>query len=119
MQGIACFESALDRIAPETDARIQRANAWASGDIDALREIELPAAQENPCSVEFSPESQQHIAPLGKEMFESAWEEWQQAAEQALINNPSSFAVLGLDTLFNEDGVLKMFQAKGYTVIEV
>jgi hypothetical protein len=86
------------------------------GDIDALREIDLPVLQDNPCSV--------NLMELGRftdmiaASYEKTWREWQAAAERALINNPSSFAVLSLDELLKTDGMLNLLRAKGYTVIE-
>ncbi len=39
MDDLDCFEKTLDRIDSDLDAMTLRANAWATGDIDALRSL--------------------------------------------------------------------------------
>jgi hypothetical protein len=88
------------------------ANAWAQGHVEELR-AGIPSVETDPCnsaSTYFS-EGRRIVDDLVRE-------KWLAAAEAALANNRSTFAVLGLSDLLATTGVVAQLQSKGY-VIEI
>ncbi|HWI25059.1 MAG TPA: TraB/GumN family protein, partial [Lysobacter sp.] len=92
----------------------QRANAWAIGDIDALRSIPL-SDQAEACmgaatrSGVVRKRTQDDIA--GEMM-----RRWVDAVRAALANNDVTFAMMPLRDLLKTDGPLATLQAEGYAV---
>ena len=93
---------------------IDRANAWAVGDLDALRA--LPAEkQENACmsaltSGEFARKRGMSDVPARVRT------QWLETTEEALRKNRVTFATLPIAELLKPDGYLSYLQAKGYQV---
>lgn len=110
MQESACFDHTLALVATSLGAMTARANAWAVGDIDALRK--LPLVNMNVCGL-------QHMAP---ELLRSYhWNDipahieatWLAAAQTALTSNKVSFAIVPIGDLIKANGYLKALQAQG------
>lgn len=115
LDDLACFDNTLARIETDLDAMRARANAWATGDIPALRALP-PAYQWEACSAAVTE------AGIGKRLgFGDARAKlrakWLAAAEAALEKNAVSFAALPLNDLLGANGYLAALQAKGYAVI--
>ncbi len=110
---LACFEQELSRMEVDTEAMKRRANAWAQGNIDEFREIELKTKEENPCVVMMAASSETELFGT---LVKQANALWSAAAEQALTKRHSSFAVLGIEELLSDQGLLAQLQAKGYEV---
>lgn len=115
LDDLACFDNTLQRIETDLDAMRARANAWATGDIAALRVLP-PAYQWEACSSAITE------AGIGKRLgFGDAQHKlrakWLAAAETALDRTAVSFATLPLNDLLGPNGYLAALQAKGYTVI--
>lgn len=115
LDDIACFDNTMTRIETDLDAMRARANAWATGDMAALRSLP-PPYQWEACSHAISE------AGIGKRLgFGSAQDKlqakWMAAAEAALANNKVTFAILGLNDMLGPDGYLARLEAKGYTVL--
>lgn len=110
----ACFEKTLDRIQGDLGNMAARANAWAVGDIDALRD--LPAHNQFvACSAAFTEAGlarKYGVHDLAQQMERK----WLATAEAALQNNVSTFAMLPVSELLKDDGYLAKLQAKGYEV---
>jgi hypothetical protein len=110
----ACFATRLERLEQDIDGMKRRANAWAEGYVDELREIQVPD-EERPCenllrsSTEYA---------LVEELRGQADAMWLDAAEQALNTNKSTFAVLRMNDLLSEDGLFAKLKARGYQAIE-
>lgn len=114
---LACFRGMLDRIEPDLGAMIARANAWAVGDIETLRDVPY-RTQFDACSEVLTADN----AVARKRGFvniEAQLErKWMEAAEGSLARNPSTFAVLDMGQLLEPDGYLAKLIAKGYMIEE-
>lgn len=114
LDDVACFGRSLDALEPDLVAMRQRANAWAIGDIDALRSIPL-SDQAEACmgaatrSGVVRKRTQDDIA--GEMM-----RRWVDAVRAALANNDVTFAMMPLRDLLKTDGPLATLQAEGYAV---
>jgi hypothetical protein len=109
-----CFIRTLDSIEQDMPAMKARANAWATGDLQALREL---------------PDSGRHdacVAALADAGFARALgfddvpakqqATWLTAARAALRSNTQTFAMLPMTELLKSDGYLTKLQAEGYRV---
>jgi len=109
-----CFAKTMSRIETDLDAMRARANAWAVGDLDALRAL---------------PDNDQYIActraftetglaqKLGiSDIRTRVANTWLATAEAAIAKNASTFATLPISQLLKPDGYLARLQAKGYAV---
>lgn len=115
LDDLACFDSTMTHIETDLDAMRARANAWATGDIAALRALP-PAFRWEACSNAITE------AGIGKRLgYGDAQRKlrakWLAAADAALERNTVSFAALSLNDLLGPDGYLAALEAKGYTVI--
>ena len=115
LDDLACFDNTMTFIETDLDAMRVRANAWATGDVAALRSLP-PAYRWEACNNAISE------AGIGKRLgFGDAQRKlrakWLEAAEAALERNTVSFATLSLLDMLGENGYLAALQAKGYTVI--
>lgn len=99
----------------ESDVRAARlqANAWASGDIDALRAraaSDLSLADLYASSWPFLSEEELRSLQTATDT------RWLVAAERALKRNRTTFAALPIYLLLNEDGLPSSLRALGYEV---
>lgn len=109
-----CFRKTLDRIETDLDRMAARANAWAVGDIDALRG--LPEAdQYAACVAAFTEASLARRVGID-DMPRRVRDAWMAAAEAALQRNASTFATLPIVFLLRDDDIPARLRAKGYTV---
>lgn len=110
----ACFEQTVDKIDSDLKVMVLRANAWSTGDLDALRR--LPFDDQMQVCMEAITEAglarEQGIADI-PERIERAWVD---AAASMLARNDVSFAVLPIRFLLDENGYLARLQARGYAV---
>ncbi len=114
LNDLQCFEKTLDRIQGDLDNMVARANAWAVGDINLLRD--LPAnSQFAACSAAFTEAGLARKYGMS-DVAQQLERKWLSAAEAALANNASTFAVLPIGELLKTDGYLAKLQAKGYIV---
>ena len=109
-----CFRRTLDRIEGDLGTMAGRANAWAEGDVEALRS--LPSQNQfTACSEVFTGTALARRQGMN-DMRSQLENEWMAAAEKALGQNASTFAVLPVNQLLQPEGVLARLLAKGYTV---
>jgi uncharacterized protein YbaP (TraB family) len=113
---IECFTKTIDHLEKDLQPMIKRANYWALGDIEGLKNLATTDNSES-CTNAFL------MAPRIKALFDNAASEieklWFTTAEHALETNANSFAVVPLDDLLVKEGnPLDKFRAKGYTVTE-
>ncbi|MBO9664111.1 TraB/GumN family protein [Dokdonella sp.] len=110
---VACLRATMDRLETDLAAMKQRANAWASGDLESLRNLPY-VDQTRTCisGVASAPGLRERIAAAQARVAE----EWTRAAENALARNASTFAVLPMEELTKNDGWLSRLGAKGYAV---
>jgi len=107
-----CFELELRRAEIDLDAIKRRANEWANGRIGAFRAVQLQTG-DNPCQAMFAGSSEgEALEQLSRE----SQEKWLAGAEEGLTHHRTSFAVLDINDLLNDDGLLAKLAAKGYSV---
>ena len=112
---LECFNKTVERIEADLVHMRARANAWASGDVNALRT--LPASdQRAACNAAI--ENAPFMKTLGIENARTLIEiAWLNAAELALNKNKVTLAILPIDAMFKPDYLAKL-KAKGYTIQE-
>lgn len=109
-----CFSKTLDRIQTDMVTMTARANAWATGDISALRR--LPQSDQfEACAAAISETNL--LRSRGMTDLESrADQAWLDAARAALERNSSTVALLPMRHLLAQDGYLARLKAMGYTI---
>jgi uncharacterized protein YbaP (TraB family) len=114
MDDLDCFRKTLDRIDSDIDAMAVRANAWATGDVDALRR--LPDTDQREACIEAVANSdlakERGISDL-PDRVENAWLD---AASASLAKNAVTFARLPIMDLLAPDGYVTKLKARGYNV---
>ena len=110
-----CLERTLDRLGQDMETLRGRANAWATGDVAAIRA--MPRDDQYRACIEAITES--GIGrKLGMNDVAARLEaEWMTKAEAALASNATTFAILPMMDLLHPGGVVDKLKAKGYTVL--
>ena len=106
---LACFATVLTTIETDLQGMKERANAWAIGDVEALKRFDYPDSQGNCLEMLFS-------APGFVELRDQLYTKWLTEAEQALATHETSFSVLPMWELVAADGLLAQLALRGYTV---
>lgn len=109
-----CFARTLARIETDLETMRRRANAWATGDVQALQALPVES-QYRACmdAVTGSGLAQR----LGIEDLQPRLQTmWLEAAEQALEQHDTSLALLPLSLVTGPHGYLAQLAAKGYDV---
>jgi hypothetical protein len=106
---LSCFESILTTIETDLEGMKERANAWAIGDVAALKRFDYPDSQGNCLDALVTVEG---FADLRDELYGK----WLAEAEQALATYDTSFSVLPMRELVADDGLLAQLAARGYAV---
>ena len=109
-----CFDKMLQNLETDVGRMAERANAWAVGDIDTLRNLPL-GDQYQACQNALMQASVAQKNGMGNAEAEVRVA-WMSAAEAAITNNFVSFALLPMSELLKADGYLAAMQAKGYVV---
>lgn len=104
-----CFASTLTSLETDLDGMKERANAWAIGDVDALKRFDYPDPQGDCLAMLFSASG---LANLRDELYAT----WLGEAERALATHTTTFTVLPMRELVAADGLLAQLAARGYTV---
>ncbi|HTA65825.1 MAG TPA: TraB/GumN family protein [Xanthomonadaceae bacterium] len=111
-----CFRKTLDRIDTDLAAMTARANAWATGDLNALRKLpytdQLTVCQEALSEGQFT-----HTRGLDG-ISARAHQAWLDAVTKALERNKVTFAMLPIARLLQREVYLSRLQAMGYTIEE-
>ena len=114
LEDLQCFESTILRLETDMYYMGARANAWSTGDLQTLRNLPYPDQFTACGSAVFDGPILQNVGLQDlPDRFLGAWLE---AAENALANNESSFAVLSITELNATDGRLGRLRAKGYKI---
>ena len=113
---IDCFAKTIERIETDLAAMRVRANAWARGDIDAIRK--QPAADQR-AACEAAIRDASFMKTLGAQNALAQMEiTWLNAAEAALKNDTVALAVLPIAQIVAPDGYVAKLRARGYVVQE-
>jgi hypothetical protein len=114
-----CLARLVDVIGDGGAGLMQLANAWAVGDIAALREL-VPSYsfsrdgfRSGPCADAMHGGEKQ-----AREYKIRRTQAWLAQAERALQKNRSTLAVILMSELFAPDGYLAALRAKGYGIVE-
>jgi len=111
---LECFDMTLDRIEDDLGTMARRANAWASGDLDTLRNLPYRDQMGSCMDAALSAEV---LRERGIDDLEGRVERvWLDAAKAALARNDTSFAMLPMDRVVEADGFLGRLAAQGYAV---
>jgi hypothetical protein len=114
MDEAGCFSRTLDSIEQDMPAITVRANAWARGDLQALRELPDSHRQKT-CVTAITSADFAH--QLGFDDIPQKLEAaWLNAARNALEHNTRSFALLPIDQLLSPSGYLTGLATHGYRV---
>jgi hypothetical protein len=104
-----CFATTLTSIETDLDGMKERANAWALGDVDALRRFDYPDTQGDCLAMLVSASG---LADLRDELYAT----WLREAESALATHATTFSVLPMRELVAADGLLAQLASRGYVV---
>ncbi len=111
----ACFSRTIERLETDIDAMRIRANAWAKGDLEAIRKLSY-ADRDEACGAALANSAFAKGQPEFQSMQARMWEAWIATAEKSLAANASTFAILQLKDILDPQGVMSALQAKGYLV---
>ncbi|RUL74908.1 TraB/GumN family protein [Dyella choica] len=114
LHDVSCFNQTLETVQNQMGNLTERANAWSTGDIQALRGFAVND-RDRSCLIavinaDFAEQLGLHDLPMLME------QEWLRAAETALAGHAQIFAVLPMEQVLAPDGYLAHLQARGYTI---
>ncbi len=107
-----CFSGMLEHIESDLGSMTLAANAWSTGDVEALRGLPLGASQWHAC-LDALNETQLLRSRGIVDVEDKQRATWMTAARSALERNRSSFAVLSISTLLAPDGYLQTLCGDG------
>lgn len=111
----ACMEATLTRLETDTDAMVERANAWAVGDLRTLEDLEFES-ELRACTLallDVEAFRKRGFADLPRRVID----EWVRVAEESLVEHATTVAVADYQVLTADDGLLAAMRAKGYEII--
>ena len=111
----ACLARTMATLEQDIEAASERANAWARGDMDAMRKLDFSTRQEA-CFGAVMNSAAFDAEPEFKNVKARAEAMWIASAERALASNASTFATLRMSDILDPQGVIAALAAKGYTV---
>ncbi len=114
LDDVDCFAKTLELLESDLELMRERANAWATGDVEALRRS-WPRALGSACIGAIMGAGVVQERGYG-DMPERVKGAWLAEAERALRENPSTVAVLWLSGILDDDGYVAALRDKGYTV---
>ena len=114
MDDLACFDATLDRIENDLGTMARRANAWATGDLAALRALPYTDSLRECMDAALNAGA---LRERGLSDAEARMQRtWLDAAKAALARNRSTFALLPMDRVIAGDGFLAALAEAGYAV---
>jgi len=112
----ACLARTLDSLEQDLGALQQRANAWANGNIAEIEGLDY-ATQAQACDEAIlGSTAGEQASPEFRSIRERLRTTWLEAAEKAMAEHASTFAVLDMKDVFDPSGYLAALRASGYTV---
>lgn len=108
---IVCMKATLDRIESDLEYSRALAEAWATGDVDAIRSKEVWLRQQA-CFAALTAGSR--LDDL-RQRFENVWYD---AAVDALQTHEVTLAVTSVSRLLRPGGLLERLRARGYEIVE-
>lgn len=111
---VACLVATLDYIEREMPDLKRRAQAWATGNVAALRA--LPPGEPEACDEDLG-EGTRFKEQFDREQAQFR-ADWPGIVDWLLLVHPTSFTTLPIEDLLRPDGPLAGLRAKGYVVEE-
>lgn len=105
---LACFEETLSLLEKNLPDFIERANAWAKGDVEKLRS--LKSERRLACNKAY------WHAPRWTDMDSDLDRQWLKDIEAAVEKNKSTLAMLDIVELTEPDGVIHMLAKRGFEI---
>ncbi len=114
MDDVVCLERTVDLVENDLPTLVERANAWAMGDVEALRRSPYEDAGAA-CMQAITQSGFVRNRGFG-DLKAGVRQHWLSIAETAVQRNEETFAMLPVDRLLEADGYLAALQARGYEV---
>ncbi len=114
MDDAACLERTVALVESDLPTLVERANAWAMGDVEALRRSPYEDAGAA-CMQAVTQSAFVRNRGLG-DLKAGIRQHWLSIAEAAVQRNEETFAMLPVDRLLEADGYLAQLRARGYEV---
>ena len=114
-EDLACFSRTLDIIERDLPQIVARANAWAVGDLEALRTMPSGRSQLLACLSAWTQTEtarKRGLVDIDARIRDS----WLSAAEKAVAAHPVSFGTMSIAELLRGDGYLAELQRRGYLI---
>ncbi len=105
------FRHMLTSIETDLEGMKERANAWATGDVDACSASTIPTPKATASRCCCRP--RRFVRDLGDELYS---QRGSREAEHALATYETTFSLLPMRELVAADGLLAQLAARGYTV---
>ncbi len=112
-----CFERTLARIEGDLGVMTQRANAWAQGDTEGMRNLQARNTQWSACNAAMTGNAVARKIGM-TDIEQRVQRKWMEAVEAAMSRNKTTFALLPVSQLLAPDGYLADLAAKGYMIEE-
>lgn len=116
LDDIECFAKTIERLETDLGTMKVRANAWATGDVEALKQLtyvdHIEVCKTAILSTALVEEHGLQNIPEQKRNY------WVAEAENTLTNHETSFGILPIEELMKTDGYLSVLRAKGYEIQE-
>lgn len=116
LDDVECFARTVQRLETDLDLMRDRANAWAVGDVQRLRQL-APVARASAC-IGVVLESSFMRERGYSDLLERARTRWIEAAEAALARNASTVAVISVEEILKPDGHFERLRQRGYRIEE-
>jgi hypothetical protein len=115
-EDLACFSGSLDIIERDLPQIVARANAWAVGDLEALRALPSGRSQVLACLSAWTRTETARKRGL-VDIDVRVRDSWMSAVDKAVAAHPVSFATLSIDELLRGDGgYLAELRQRGYRI---
>jgi hypothetical protein len=114
LDDVSCFTQSVDNIDAQLADMTRRANAWAAGDIEALRD-ERSARQRITCMNAVTEGGVAQRIGLA-DVPAAVRERWLATVDATLAQHPQAVAIVPIDDLVGPNGYLEALRARGYRV---
>lgn len=114
MDDLECFVKTLDRIEHDLNYMTVRANAWSTGEVAIIKSLPYVNERQACASTVLNSELAQEAGLI--DIRSRLTKVWLDAAEKALQNNKSTFAIWPIIDLLDENGILNDLEAKGFGI---
>lgn len=114
LDDLDCFDRTVAGLEAELQTMRERANAWAVGDVEALRV--LPYSGQKEACLRALVRASVLQSRTSADLEAQGRALWLEAAEKSLAANAVTVAVLPMPELFKPDGYLAQLEAKGYAI---